>query len=91
MEQLDFFNVPSPCIARCQANNKGYCKGCFRSREERFHWARYNGQEKREVIRLTSLRRQRVLREKQKKQAQKTQDKEISLQGDLFDDNGLYE
>ena len=38
MEQLEFFEIPSPCIGVCQVNNKGYCKGCFRSRDERVYW-----------------------------------------------------
>lgn len=38
LQQLEFFEVPSPCIGVCQANEKGYCKGCFRTREERLYW-----------------------------------------------------
>ena len=38
MEQPDFFPIPSPCIGVCEANAKGYCKGCLRSREERLYW-----------------------------------------------------
>ncbi len=30
MEQPDFFPIPSPCIGVCEANAKGYCKGCLR-------------------------------------------------------------
>ena len=37
MEQPDFFAIPSPCIGVCRANNKGYCIGCLRSREERLY------------------------------------------------------
>lgn len=63
MEQLDFFIVPSPCIGYCQLNEKGYCKGCFRSREERFHWQSLTNQEKRNVIRLCRRRYQNRHRE----------------------------
>ena len=38
MEQLEIFPLQSPCIGVCEVNNKGYCKGCLRNREERFNW-----------------------------------------------------
>ncbi|MQC11038.1 DUF1289 domain-containing protein, partial [Morganella morganii] len=37
-EQLHFFDIPSPCVGICQLNEKGYCRGCYRSRDERFQW-----------------------------------------------------
>ena len=61
MEQLAFFEIPSPCIGVCEANARGYCKGCFRSREERFNWQTYSDPQKREVIRLCQMRRQRAV------------------------------
>ncbi|WP_116927947.1 DUF1289 domain-containing protein, partial [Vibrio tasmaniensis] len=38
MEQLEFFQVPSPCVGGCSSDDKGYCNGCMRKREERFNW-----------------------------------------------------
>ncbi|WP_157420043.1 DUF1289 domain-containing protein [Oceanisphaera avium] len=61
MEQLEFFAVPSPCIGVCQMNNRGYCKGCFRSRDERFNWLKFSDSQKREVIRLCQDRKRRVV------------------------------
>jgi len=46
MEQLEFFSIPSPCIGVCQANSKGYCKGCLRSREERLYWLKLTDTQK---------------------------------------------
>ncbi|GAB6261885.1 DUF1289 domain-containing protein [Photobacterium sp. 53610] len=69
MEQLDFFTIPSPCIGVCQANNRGYCKGCLRSREERFHWQEMNNDQKRHVIKLCKQRYQRLLRRKRELEA----------------------
>lgn len=60
MEQLEFFNMVSPCIGVCQMNNKGYCKGCFRNRDERFGWLTFSSSQQREVIRLCQDRRRRV-------------------------------
>ncbi|MFK8260597.1 DUF1289 domain-containing protein [Erwinia sp. AnSW2-5] len=61
-EQLEFFPVPSPCRGICQVNERGYCRGCLRSREERFNWMAYNDAQKREVLRLCRLRFQRQRR-----------------------------
>ncbi|MBM7455038.1 hypothetical protein HNR62_000888 [Oceanisphaera litoralis] len=68
MEQLEFFEVLSPCIGVCQVNNRGYCKGCFRSRDERFNWLKFSSGQKREVIRLCLDRKRRVLAAARKKQ-----------------------
>ncbi|MGR6439326.1 DUF1289 domain-containing protein [Proteus mirabilis] len=62
-EQLEFFDIPSPCIGRCESNLQGYCIGCYRSRQERFSWSTMSHQEKRNVLRLC---RQRYLRAQQK-------------------------
>lgn len=62
-EQLEFFPVPSPCRGLCQADSRGYCRGCLRNREERFNWQRFSDAEKREVLRLChqrALRQRRV-------------------------------
>ncbi|WP_265524876.1 DUF1289 domain-containing protein, partial [Providencia rustigianii] len=37
-EQLEFFEIPSPCRGICQTNEQGYCRGCYRTRDERFGW-----------------------------------------------------
>ncbi|MCS3455930.1 DUF1289 domain-containing protein [Aeromonas rivuli] len=61
MEQLEIFPLQSPCIGVCQANNKGYCKGCFRSREERFNWLTMSPDQQQDVMRLCRARKARVL------------------------------
>ncbi|RXJ74247.1 DUF1289 domain-containing protein [Veronia nyctiphanis] len=86
MEQLDFFDVPSPCVGVCQVNNKGYCKGCFRSRDERFHWNDFNNDQRRHVVRLCRQRYNRILRSKQAKQNAIKVVEEVSPQQSLFDD-----
>ncbi|NLZ79560.1 MAG: DUF1289 domain-containing protein [Gammaproteobacteria bacterium] len=64
MQQLEFFEIPSPCIGVCEANNKGYCKGCFRSRDERLYWLKLSDTDKRHVVRLCQQRKARVLKAK---------------------------
>lgn len=60
MQQPDFFNIPSPCIGVCEVNNKGYCKGCLRSREERLYWQQMTDDQKHQVMRLLGQRRSKI-------------------------------
>ncbi|TRX54009.1 DUF1289 domain-containing protein [Thalassomonas sp. M1454] len=57
--QFDFFDIPSPCRGVCKSDNKGYCQGCFRSREERFGWKELSNNEKQRVIKLCLQREKR--------------------------------
>ena len=61
MNQLEFFDIPSPCIGVCTANSKGYCKGCLRSRDERIYWAKLSNEDRRKVIRLCTARKRKLL------------------------------
>ncbi|EEY98247.1 predicted Fe-S protein [Vibrio sp. RC586] len=67
MEQLEFFNIVSPCIGVCSVDEKGYCKGCLRKREERFNWLSMTSAEKLHVIKLC---RQRYRRKQQEARGQ---------------------
>ncbi|MFM5243745.1 DUF1289 domain-containing protein [Aeromonas media] len=60
MEQLEIFPLTSPCVGVCEVNNKGYCKGCLRSREERFNWQVMTPTQQQEVMRLCRNRKARV-------------------------------
>lgn len=60
VEQLELFSVPNPCKGLCQTNARGYCLGCFRSREERFQWQTFTDPQKRHVLRLCNQRRYRA-------------------------------
>ncbi|KMW74409.1 oxidoreductase [Photorhabdus luminescens subsp. luminescens] len=77
-EQLEFFAIPSPCRGICQANERGFCLGCYRSREERFNWMKMSDGQKREVLRLCRQRYLRGLR------AQNQTDEEPPEQPSLF-------
>ncbi|WP_054454553.1 MULTISPECIES: DUF1289 domain-containing protein [Pseudoalteromonas] len=63
MQQIEIFDIPSPCKGICEVNNRGYCKGCYRSRDERFTWNTFTNAQKRKVI---SLCQQRYKRYQQK-------------------------
>ncbi|ASK27660.1 DUF1289 domain-containing protein [Neisseria chenwenguii] len=60
MDQPDLFAIPSPCIGVCEANSKGYCKGCLRSREERLYWQQMTDGQKHQVMRLLAVRRSKI-------------------------------
>ena len=70
-EQLEFFPVQSPCRGICQSDERGFCRGCFRSRDERFNWQNMNDVQKQEVLRLC---RQRLLRKLRAGKATNTED-----------------
>ncbi len=74
MEQLDFFDVPSPCIGVCSVDDRGYCKGCMRKREERFAWQTLTPVQKQHVIKLC---RQRYRRKVAKKNNKPTEIEEV--------------
>ena len=57
--QLEFFDVPSPCIGICQSDDKGHCLGCLRSRDERQNWKTFNNDEKQKVIKRCIQRKNR--------------------------------
>ncbi|MBE0365387.1 hypothetical protein PULV_a2170 [Pseudoalteromonas ulvae UL12] len=60
MQQIEIFEIPSPCIGVCQTNNRGYCLGCFRSRDERFNWQTMSDVDKKQVIVLCQQRKRRA-------------------------------
>lgn len=74
LSQLELLEIPSPCIRVCETNNRGYCLGCLRSREERFNWLKFTPQEKRLVIELCKRRRNYIKAKKQDAQEQQNLD-----------------
>jgi len=57
--QLEFFDVPSPCIGVCESDSKGYCLGCLRSRDERQSWINLSNDDKQKVIKRCQQRKRR--------------------------------
>jgi len=57
--QLEFFDVPSPCVGICQSNDKGYCLGCMRTRDERQDWINLDNDNKQKVIKRCIQRKKR--------------------------------
>ena len=73
MQQIEIFDIPSPCKSICLVNNRGYCKGCYRSRDERFAWNILTNAQKKKVLSLCQQRYKRYLQKKQQAAAQNTQ------------------
>ena len=65
MQQIEIFDIPSPCKSICLVNNRGYCKGCYRSRDERFLWNSLTNAQKKKVLSLCQQRYKRYLLKKQ--------------------------
>ncbi|CDL80807.1 DUF1289 domain-containing protein [Xenorhabdus szentirmaii] len=61
-EQLEFFAIPNPCRGICESDSRGFCRGCYRSREERFMWMKLSDSEKRNIFRLCHQRYLRSLK-----------------------------
>nr|WP_218057171.1 MULTISPECIES: DUF1289 domain-containing protein [Gilliamella] len=49
MDQIEFFDIPSPCKRVCVTDKQGYCIACYRSREERFSWLTLSDSQKQNV------------------------------------------
>lgn len=57
--QLEFFDVPSPCVGICQSDEKGNCLGCYRTRDERQSWIKLTTDDKQKVIKRCQQRKKR--------------------------------
>ncbi|MDP4530099.1 DUF1289 domain-containing protein [Alkalimonas delamerensis] len=85
MDQLELFDLPNPCIGVCESDNRGYCKGCLRSREERFNWPQKPVAEKARILKLLAQRKKRRQQiSMHSQQDNKTQQVEEALASDLF-------
>ena len=79
--QLEFFTIPSPCIGVCQSGPKGYCQGCFRSREERLYWLQIDDGTRRVILDACNRRKRYYQR---RKLPSNNQSDTQPLQQDLF-------
>ncbi|WP_017071933.1 DUF1289 domain-containing protein [Vibrio crassostreae] len=85
VEQLEFFQVPSPCVGVCSSDDKGYCNGCMRKREERFNWMSMTPSEQLHVIKLCRQRyRRKIMNQKNLIGKQVDDEGNTSPQRDLF-------
>ena len=83
-DQMEFFDVPSPCIGVCQSGPKGLCVGCYRTRDERLYWLKIDDAAKRTIIRACQRRKAQALR---KPGAGLDESQALPVQGSLFDND----
>ncbi len=84
MRQIELFRVPSPCIGICQSGPKGFCTGCYRSRDERVMWLKVDDNTKK-VINDACMRRKRAYLKRQQNNVQTSHSKPTDpSQSDLF-------
>ncbi len=84
MEQLEFFTIPNPCVGVCTVDEKGYCKGCMRKREERFQWLELTPAQQLHVIKLCKQRYRRKIQQGNKQNQPLFENQ--NPQQDLFSD-----
>lgn len=82
--QLEFFALQSPCIGICQSGPKGYCKGCFRSREERLYWLQIDDATRRVI--LDACQRRKRYAQRKKSAGSDAASNALTQQGSLFPD-----
>jgi predicted Fe-S protein YdhL (DUF1289 family) len=85
MEQLEFFQIPSPCIGVCESNNRGYCKGCLRSRDERLHWLNLSDRQKQMVLQLCRQRKKALIARSRKAEVLAEDDVLLTMQMSILD------
>lgn len=85
IDQGELFDILNPCIGVCEVNNAGYCRGCLRSRQERFHWNAFTTHQKQLVVNLCEKRRRKLLTAKQAKMILDEEQESPAPQMDFFD------
>ncbi|CAB9494947.1 DUF1289 domain-containing protein [Alteromonas macleodii] len=83
-QQLEFFEIPSPCIGVCESGPRGFCKGCYRSRDERLYWLKVDDATKRKIISACVRRKKAVMAKLRKVQELKSE--ESTEQFSLFNE-----
>lgn len=79
VDQLELFDIPNPCIGVCESNNRGYCLGCLRSRDERFNWHQKPAAERSHILKLLVQRRARLNAKAKKEQDLPEQGESLDL------------
>lgn len=85
MKQIEIFEITSPCIGVCQSGPKGFCVGCFRSRDERVHWVKLEQDVQSKIIKACAARKKRAKAALNKKSTQSDKSQQLGFIDDLFD------
>ncbi|MDF1763543.1 MAG: DUF1289 domain-containing protein [Oleibacter sp.] len=86
IDQGELFVIPNPCQGICTSNNRGFCLGCLRSRDERFYWHEFTPFQQQLIANLCEKRRLKILASKLSAEQVLDEDidDELDIQPDLF-------
>ena len=87
MKQIEIFEIISPCIGVCQSGPKGFCIGCFRSREERVHWVKLEQDVQSKIIKACATRKKRAKAIKKNKKSATDSSSQLGFSDDSFTQN----
>lgn len=87
MKQIEIFEITSPCIGVCQSGPKGFCVGCYRSREERVHWINLEQDVQSKIIKACAARKKRATVANKKKQSTSDTSSQLGFLDDSFTRN----
>lgn len=90
MKQIEIFEIISPCIGICQSGPKGFCIGCFRSREERVHWVKLEQDVQSKIIKACAARKKRAQAAKINKKSITDSSQQLGFTNDTFTQNTPY-
>lgn len=71
----------------CESDEKGHCRGCMRSRDERQEWINFTNDDKQKVIKRCQQRKKRKLNQQKLKQSEPvvTPTELVDMQPSLLD------
>jgi predicted Fe-S protein YdhL (DUF1289 family) len=84
LKQIEIFEITSPCIGVCQSGPKGFCVGCFRSREERQHWINLEQDVQSKIIKACAIRKKRTKAVTKNKQSTTETSPQLGFVDDSF-------
>jgi predicted Fe-S protein YdhL (DUF1289 family) len=84
LKQIEIFEITSPCIGVCQSGPKGFCVGCFRSRDERVHWINLEQDVQSKIIKACSQRKKRAKAANKKTQSPTDTSPQLGFLDDSF-------
>jgi predicted Fe-S protein YdhL (DUF1289 family) len=87
LKQIEIFEITSPCIGVCQSGPKGFCVGCFRSREERVHWINLEQDVQSKIIKACAIRKKRAKTATKKTQNPANTSPQLGFLDDAFSKN----
>jgi predicted Fe-S protein YdhL (DUF1289 family) len=90
LKQIEIFEIISPCIGICQSGPKGFCIGCFRSREERVHWVKLEQDVQSKIIKACAARKKRAKAAKVNKKSITDSSLQLGFTNDTFTQNTPY-